>query len=378
VLRLRDRLLPLICLQSLLALEPPVEPSGETCIVVLRVGAYSFGVIVDRVFDTEEIVVKPVAKVLRHLKFYSGATILGDGSVILILDPKGVSVEAGAGQVATPVAEGAQAADIAPVLTPLLVFRAANDLLKAAPLAAVSRIEEITDAQIETADSRTVIQYRSKLMPILDAAGRPVKPWEGGGRRPLLVFARGERTAGLLVEEVVDIVNCRLEMEVNAAGAGAVGSLIVGGRATELIDVDYFCGRALNDPAMSGAAPNASASAAGVRGKRLLVVDSGVYAQNLLQPLLRRAGYDVTVASGPEAALVLHEAGEAFDLIVADVGDGPAASRGFAAVLGAATDWRQTPLLDLTPFKRGDGVAASMESAVLDAVCDASGLRGAA
>ncbi len=96
VLRLRNRLLPLVSLQTLLALEPDGEPSGETCIVVVRVGAFTFGVIVDRVFDTEEIVVKPVAKVLRHLKLYSGATILGDGSVILILDPKGISVEAGA------------------------------------------------------------------------------------------------------------------------------------------------------------------------------------------------------------------------------------------------------------------------------------------
>jgi len=95
VLRLRDRLLPLVSLQTQLGL-PAEGGNGETCIVVARVGAFSFGVIVDRVFDTEEIVVKPVSNVLRHLKLYCGATILGDGSVIMILDFKGLSPGVGA------------------------------------------------------------------------------------------------------------------------------------------------------------------------------------------------------------------------------------------------------------------------------------------
>ena len=94
VLRLRDRLLPLVSLRQLLRLG---EEDGrtETFIVVTQVGTYTFGIIVDRVFDTEEIVVKPVAPILRHINMFSGNTILGDGSVIMILDPNGIAGSTG-------------------------------------------------------------------------------------------------------------------------------------------------------------------------------------------------------------------------------------------------------------------------------------------
>src|SRR5712692_2481946 len=103
VLRLRNRLLPLVSLQSLLKLRSGEEngpetrraSGGETFIVVAQVGTYSFGIIVDRVFDTEEIVVKPVAPILRDIAMFSGNTILGDGSVIMILDPNGIAAASG-------------------------------------------------------------------------------------------------------------------------------------------------------------------------------------------------------------------------------------------------------------------------------------------
>ena len=208
VLRLRDRLLPLVSLQSLLRLEPTEEAQGETCIVVVKIGSFTFGVMVDKVFDTEEIVVKPVASVLRHVKLYSGATIMGDGSVILILDLKGLSAETGAGQGATSIQDDAEnEVEIRREdRTAILVFRAANNSLKATPLAEVSRIEEISSSQIERVDGRTVVQYRGKLMPILGPDACPAENWEGDARRPLLVFARDERAVGLLVNEIVDIV----------------------------------------------------------------------------------------------------------------------------------------------------------------------------
>src|SRR5579859_1678576 len=109
VLRLRDRLLPLVSLRTLLKLQDSEDDRAETFIVVTQVGNYTFGIIVDRVFDTEEIVVKPVAPILRHINMFSGNTILGDGSVIMILDPNGIAGAAGemaAG--AQPVAEKAQ------------------------------------------------------------------------------------------------------------------------------------------------------------------------------------------------------------------------------------------------------------------------------
>ncbi|MFC3070603.1 hybrid sensor histidine kinase/response regulator [Phenylobacterium soli] len=379
VLRLRDRLLPLVSLQSLLGLEASGEPSGETCIVVCRVGAFTFGVIVDRVFDTEEIVVKPVATVLRHLKLYSGATILGDGSVILILDPKGMSSEAGAGQGATATQDEAeaQAAGEAQDRAALLVFRAANDALKAAPLASVSRIEEVAADQIERVDGRAVIQYRGKLMPILGADAQPAAVWEGG-RRPLLVFAREDRAVGLLVEEIVDIVESAVSSELDSRGEGAMGSLIIAGKATELIDVGFYWRRAVNeDSAEPRARPGEGPARRGAGAKRLLVVDSSPFSQLLLRPLLAQAGYEVTVAVDADAALNLYDSGQQFHLIMADTRPGAPQVKAFAEALGKATRWHGTPLLSLAMQSAGE--AGVDKTTLLDAVSGAlDDMRGAA
>ncbi len=390
VLRLRDRLLPLVSLQTLLGLEPTGEPSAETCIIVARVGAFTFGVIVDRVFDTEEIVVKPVASVLRHLKLYSGATILGDGSVILILDLKGISVETGAGQGAAGRLDGEEHEDAGErqATSALLVFRAANDALQAAPLANVSRIEEVAAEQIESVDGRSVIQYRGRLMPVigLDAA---TAAWAGAGPRPLLVFSRDDRSVGLLVNEIVDIVDSVLEPDMSASGPGILGGLIIGGVAAELIDVPFYWRRAFADStdghddaagaAAEAAAPEAPAAGAADR-RRLLLIDHSPFSQLLLRPLLAQAGYDVVVAEDPASALGLYEAGEQFQLIMADTSSPESAQR-LATTLSAAAGWHRTPMLSLaihnTLASGGEGGLA--HSTLLDAVSGALGeLRGAA
>ena len=352
VLRLRDRLLPLVSLQTLLGLPAEAVRPEETCIVVARVGAFTYGVIVDRVFDTEEIVVKPVSSVLRHLKAYSGATILGDGSVIMILDFKGMSPDAGVSQGATTADEDAAAA--ATAHEALLVFRA-GDALKATRLAEVSRIEEAADGQIERVDGRSVIQYRGRLMAVVGPDGRPVAPPEAGdGQRPLLVFARDDQTIGVLVDEIVDIVETVVATDLAASGEAAAGSLIVNGQATELIDVGYFW-RASGGPTPAAAAPE---------GRRLLVVDDSPFCRALLQPLLARAGYTATVVATPDHALALHDAGQVFDLILADTGVRGAAAQSFRAAFLRATAWHTTPLIGLGLASPGDA------GAVLAAVAD--------
>ena len=407
VLRLRDRLLPLISLQDLLGLEPAGEPSGETCIIVARVGSFNFGVIVDRVFDTEEIVVKPVATVLRHLKLYSGATILGDGAVILILDLKGVSSEAGAGQgTAGLVDEAVEEAAKGQALSALLVFRAANDSLKAAPLASVARIEELGADQIEWIDGRSVVQYRGKLMPIIGSDAEPASAWDGDEKRPLLVFARDDRAVGLLVNEIVDIVESVVTTDMTANGAGALGGLIIGGVATELIDVPYYWRQALQEedapafdkPAVTAsgnrptpsaaahtAAPGSAAptssvpAAAAPDSRRLLLVDQSPFSQLLLRPLLAQAGYEVTVAADPDAALNLYDAGEHFHLIMADTSN-PDEARAFATAFGRAANWHKTPLLSLafhnavttgTPDRPGGVDQTTLLDAVSGALAEA-------
>ncbi|MGZ6037978.1 MAG: chemotaxis protein CheW [Phenylobacterium sp.] len=342
VLRLRDRLLPLVSLQSVLGLDPAPTTGSETCIVVARVGAFTFGIIVDRVFDTEEIVVKPVATVLRHLKLYSGATILGDGSVILILDFKGISTETGAGQAAAAAIQDDAVAATAQAdsRSAMLVFRAVDNALKATPLSTVSRIEEIDEAQLEVVDGRAVIQYRGRLMPVLGAGGDRSRLWEGDAKQPLLVFSEGERSVGLLVCEIVDIVDSAVTVDLGPASAGALGSLVVGGVATELIDIAHLW-RTAGGPPLTASAPTAAQNT-----KRLLIIDESPFSQLLLKPMLKDAGYEVSVAADAAAALAMHARGDVFNLILADRTQG-APARQLAAALKDATSWHQTPFLAL-------------------------------
>ncbi|WEK59232.1 MAG: hybrid sensor histidine kinase/response regulator [Candidatus Brevundimonas phytovorans] len=379
VLRLRERLLPLVSLQRLLKLDDEAPPqtqgkaANETCIVVTHFGASTFGVIVDRVFDIEEIVVKPVAGVLRHLNLYSGATILGDGAVILILDPKGTARTAGVDQISGHLAglasDAARKANAAPPPKEeaLLLFRAADATLRAAPLTTVSRIEEVEAAQIEQVEGRAVLQYRGRLMPILGADGR-APDWSGPGRRPLLVFARGDQALGMLIGEIVDIVETAAQPEINSAGGLTLGSLIVMDQAADLIDVDAYWRRAFDAAATTEASPSGDALSAPIAGlKRLLIIDPSTFTQLLLGPLLARAGYVVIVAPDAEAALAHHDANEVFDLILADLQ--PSRAREFARILASAEQWHATPLLSLS-LLNGGGPALDA-TRLLDAVSSA-------
>ncbi len=397
VLRLRDRLLPLVSLQTMLGLADPETPRADACIVVAKVGSFTFGVIVDRVFDTEEIVVKPVATILRHLKLYSGATILGDGSVIMILDFKGMSMEAGASHlVGGSDAVEAELAAAIEQTQPLLVFRARSEALKAAPLGQVARIEELESKSVEWVDGRSVVQYRGTLMPIICADGQPVTV-EGEARRPLLVFSRGEQSLGLLVDEIVDIVEGPLNPQLEQTNAGGAASIVVAGRATELIDVEtYWRKVGMGAPASATApaaevaplqatTPLASASPSLAPTKRLLVVDQSPFTQLLLGPLLAQAGYTVEVAPDPQKALALHDDGAVYDLILADTSPASPHARQMAQAFGRATGWHTTPLLGLgahrldTPTGLSDFASSHEGEEILFAVSETlEPLKGAA
>ena len=160
VLRLRNKLLPLARLDQLLGIAGTASSEAEGgFIVVVQVGSQTFGIVVDAVFHTEEIVVKPMSTKLRHIPMFSGNTILGDGSVIMIIDPNGIAqaIGAGAAQVSEPAAD-AQRAESDVKAVSLLVFRAGSAELKAVPLSLVTRLEEVECRKIELSGGRHLVQ----------------------------------------------------------------------------------------------------------------------------------------------------------------------------------------------------------------------------
>jgi len=361
VLRLRNRLLPLVTLKKILGLDTTEESDEgvdeEAFIVVAQVGTYSFGIIVDRVFDTEEIVVKPVAPILRDLSLFSGNTILGDGSVIMILDPNGIATRTG--EITVGGSQGvegkAKADDSDGETTSMLVFRAGGNEVRAVPLALVARLEEIDVENIEHSNGRPLVQYRGKLMPLVFIDGSYQMKAEG--RQPTLVFQDRERTMGLVVDEIVDIVDDVLNVELTADQDGLVGSAVIDGKATDLIDAGYYLELAFSDWF--------GTEETGGEKKRVLLIDDSPFFRNLLTPMLSVAGFKITAVETAEQAMDLKNRGVIFDAIISDIEMPGMNGFEFAEALQNDELWGDIPIIALSShtseedFERGRQVGFS-------------------
>ncbi|QIG96492.1 hybrid sensor histidine kinase/response regulator [Bradyrhizobium sp. 6(2017)] len=315
VLRLRNKLLPLIHLKKLLKIDDGATTTDAEngFIVVTQVGSQTFGIVVDGVFHTEEIVVKPMSTKLRHIDMFSGNTILGDGAVIMIIDPNGIAKALGAsGSSAHDMAEDSAAAHASSgeQLTSLLVFRAGSSQPKAVPLGLVTRLEEIATDKIELSNGRYMVQYREQLMPLVQMAGVEVQTQ---GTQPILVFADDGRSMGLVVDEIIDIVEERLNIEVAGSQDGILGSAVIKGQATEVIDVGHFLPMAFADWfSRKEMRPSASAQS-------VLLVDDSAFFRNMLAPVLKAAGYKVRTAPNAQEGLAALRSGQPFDVVLTDI-----------------------------------------------------------
>ncbi len=234
VYRLRGRLLPLVDLAAELGVPASAEPDDVT-IVVLQAGDHRFGLVVDAVSDTQEIVVKPLGPQFHGLTVYSGATIMGDGRVALILDVPALAQAAGvltesrdrgpADTAASPVAAGGERQT-------LLVLGVDPDRRMAVPLSSVARLEEIPPAAVERADGHEVVQYRGHIMPLVRLNGQPA-----GGPLQVVVFAHAGRSVGLVVDRIHDVIEQEVEVRHPGRQAGVIGSVVLQERVTELLDV---------------------------------------------------------------------------------------------------------------------------------------------
>ncbi len=347
VLRLRDKLLPLLDLAQLLGLEGGQAmferlANGVLTVVVIQVGARLFGVLVDSVFRTEEIVVKPMSSLLRDIAIFSGNTILGDGSVIMIIDPNALGAVAGSvdGQEEAAHAVAAGPTQVEEDKTALLLFRAGSNTMKAVPLSLITRLEEIETGAIEHCNGEDVVQYRGVLMPIVYM--QTDRGACGDGVQPVLVFTEGGRPLGLAIDEIVDIVEEHLDIELNTETPGVIGAAIVNGKAAEIVDVSHYLGQGF------GARVGGTASAGADRAIRILFVDDSQFFRNMLAPLLKAGGYDVTLAASGAEALALKDGGADFDLIISDLDMPGMDGIALAEHIKADPKWRGIPLIALS------------------------------
>lgn len=255
VYRLRGNLLPLIYLNHELQVGESArygDQQDEVNIVVLQAEERQFGLIVDAIHDTEEIVVKPLQKQIKGSPAFAGATIMGDGKVALILDVLGIAKRA---QVISGVRERVMAEKPTVAVeqakeTVLLFATRAGDRL-AVPLSQVARLEEFPRSALERVGNRHVIQYRGQILPLLDVAkelssksnsARPKRRTRSTTTAPppvqIVVYTGQDYVCGLIVGRILDIVEEAIVTKSRARRRGVLYTAIVQDQVTEFLDVE--------------------------------------------------------------------------------------------------------------------------------------------
>ena len=254
VYRLRGHLLPLVYLSRELKLEADdkrASQSGDAInIVVLQADERQFGLIVDQINDTEEIVVKPLRKQLKSVKTFAGSSIMGDGKVALILDVLGLAQRA---SVVTETRERGITEKVTESVNQeekqtFLLFAGPGDSRMAIPLSTLARLEEFPVAQVEMSGTQWVTQYRGQILPlvrlnvVLEERRNKLRalqalPTADSGPIQALVINHDGRTFGLVVEKILDIVEDPANVKSAATRAAVLYSVVIGNRVTELLDI---------------------------------------------------------------------------------------------------------------------------------------------
>jgi two-component system chemotaxis sensor kinase CheA len=244
VYRLRGRLLPLACLNQEFQIGgPPESESSAVNIVVLQAEGHTFGLVVDEIRDTEEIVVKPVGKQLKGIGSFAGATIMGDGRVALILDVVGLAQRAGVigeAKNSSLADQSAQARKTADSRQALLLFDAGQGSRMAVPLSAVARLEEFPSAAVEHSGAQEVVRYRGQILPLIRLSRHiPALARETTENEPLqvVVYSEQGRSVGLVVGKINDIVQENVTVKHDSPGNGILGSAVIQDKVTDLLDV---------------------------------------------------------------------------------------------------------------------------------------------
>ncbi|MCW2607302.1 MAG: Chemotaxis protein histidine kinase [Frankiales bacterium] len=245
VYRLRGNLLPLVYLDRELGVGPgQLDRTRDVVyIVVLQAEERQFGLVVDDVCDTEEIVVKPLGKQLKGIPCFAGATILGDGRVALILDVLALAQQANvltAGRDRALVERNARGDAAASDVQALLVVKLGEDRRMAIPLAMVTRLEEFPVSTVEHVGSREVVQYRGQILPLIRLSTFLGAGWSeqaADANLQVVVYSEAGRSVGLVVDAILDIAEESLAATSDLDDHGLLGSAVVQQHITEMLDV---------------------------------------------------------------------------------------------------------------------------------------------
>ncbi len=259
VYRLRGDLLPLIFLAELLNLSTkPYQDYEVLSIVIIKIGTRQYGLVVDGIYDSQEIVIKPLSKQLKHLQCYSGATIIGDGKVALVLDVLGIIQQAklisdeyikesSHGSINALIEEDNkdQAAKAKNVQS-LLLFKDLKDNPMAMPFDQASRLEEFSVDDIEYVGNQNVVQYRGEIMPLvfIPADGKIGNQTDQNSdtneeeKIHVVVYTEGNKNIGMVVNNILDIVEEEIKVKGVSKDETVLFTTVLQGHVVEVLNVD--------------------------------------------------------------------------------------------------------------------------------------------
>ncbi len=326
VYRLRGNILPLVDLNKLLGISGSSYTNyvdASINIAVLNAENITFGILVDEIQDTADIVVKPLNKLLRSLQVYSGATILGDGSISLIFDVTGISKVAQLSQVRSRVKE--EESNKMSEIQEFLVFKLGSATNHALALNYVQRLEEFKFSDVETSGDQRVIRYRDKILPLISAnvqLGYPDSE-KASDTFPVVVIEKSGHFYGVVVDEILDTMSTTLEVKDPIKNhRGIFGNINMPDRLVVVVDPFELISMALNEQAELVAKPRdiEIGSRADHKVVRILLVEDTVFFRKAIKSVLDKRGYEVILAQdGIEAIEILNKKEFKIDLIVSDI-----------------------------------------------------------
>jgi two-component system chemotaxis sensor kinase CheA len=312
--RLRGEIIPVLSLSKVL--NRP-QQSQEKNLVILNAGDRFFGLLVDQIYDSEEIVVKPLGRWFKNIPLYSGATIMGDGKLALILDIVGLMKMLG---VALEELEKGLAEE--KVLTIeetqfILIFEVGKDNF-AVPLALISRLDKVKSDQITTIGGKEVLLYKGKVIPILRLENYlPISYPEYGEEISVLFFTEREKTVGIICSRIVDTLETTLEVDTTIyQQPGVIGHRIIHDRTVLFLDIFKII--EMFDPEWFVVKRKAEEIIE--EPVRILLAEDSPFFQNLIKNYLTQAGFEVDVAENGKVALEkLMQNPEQYSLLITDI-----------------------------------------------------------
>lgn len=355
VLRLRDRILSLLDARKILGSAQSSVARDVYNIVILNSDGQIFGLIVDEIQDTADIVVKPLARFLKSLSFYSGATVLGDGSVALILDVAGMastflrksnSVEASLESSLPQRTRTQEAQDF-------LLFRSASNQKYAILLSYVHRLEEFQRSQVEQSGENQLVRYRNSILPLISIEklpGATASAVSNSPVVPVIVIEKAGVLYGIEVAEILDVYTTEANLDSTISNTeGQLGFLVCETEAISVLDPFkviqmLFLGKE-QAPRSIG-----QRRIGPLKNNRILYVEDAAFFRKHVSQVLTRAGYEVvTAVDGQQGRAMIEGATPtSFGAIISDIEMPNVNGFQFAEFVRSNPAWSQVPLMALS------------------------------